>query len=282
MSQNLAASEFEPSANVIELPLERVRETVPEAISASIEIRSKSAKELADEYGVSDRTVNTWFKVVAAAYCWIDLETLKTGKSAKTRYTPLFQTLLADYRADAANRSDQDWIAAVHAANPDKLPAAPAAPKSASGEDVPLSQTEVLPRDGELQSKTSDRDSAMRSRAAASDRPDEVVGYERSVTLDRLINGRLAPQAPQSPEQNSVFLQVQERLNRLQQQREQTRNQIQHTAQSHMDTATALEVMEDIELIERVRAKAQRHFQLEQDVYREELDLLKTQTVLGK
>lgn len=134
---------------------------------------------------------------------------------------------------------------------------------------MPLSQTEVLPRDGEPQSKTSDR-------------PDEVVGYERSVTLDRLINGRLAPQAPQSPEQNSVFLQVQERLNRLQQQREQTRNQIQHTAQSHMDTATALEVMEDIELIERVRAKAQRHFQLEQDVYREELDLLKTQTVLGK
>lgn len=96
MSQNLAMSEFEPSANVIELPLERVRETAPESVAPSPEVRSKSAKELAVEYGVSDRTVNTWFKTVAAAYCWMEVEALKTGKSAKTRYTPLFQTLLAD------------------------------------------------------------------------------------------------------------------------------------------------------------------------------------------
>jgi len=130
MSQRFATSEFEPSANVIELPIERVCEVAPEGVAPTPEGRSKSAKELADEYGVSDRTINTWFKVVGAAYCWIEPEALKTGRSAKTRYTLLFQTLLADYRADAANRSDQDWMSAVHAANADKLSVPTAAPEA--------------------------------------------------------------------------------------------------------------------------------------------------------
>lgn len=142
MSQSFAMPEFEPSANVIELPLERVREVAPEAVALAPEIRSKSAKELADEYGVSDRTINTWFKTVAAAYCWMEVEALKTGKSAKTRYTPLFQKLLADYRADAANRSDQDWMAAVHAANADKLSAPAATPEAPAIEPETVAEPE--------------------------------------------------------------------------------------------------------------------------------------------
>lgn len=142
MSQHLATSEFEPSASVIALPLERVREVAPEAATPSLEVRSKSAKELADDYGVSDRTINTWFKIVAAAYCWMEVEALKTGKSAKTRYTPLFQELLADYRSDAANRSDQDWIASVHAAHTDQLPTTAAAPKPAAIEPEMVAEPE--------------------------------------------------------------------------------------------------------------------------------------------
>lgn len=142
MSQSSTAYEFEPSANVIELPLERVREVAPEAAAPSPEVRSKSAKELADEYGVSDRTINTWFKVVAAAYCWMEIEALKTGKSAKTRYTPLFQELLADYRSDAANRSDQDWIAAVHTAHTDQLSTTAAAPESPAIEPKMVAELE--------------------------------------------------------------------------------------------------------------------------------------------
>ncbi|NJL23343.1 MAG: hypothetical protein HC895_25050 [Leptolyngbyaceae cyanobacterium SM1_3_5] len=145
MSQSSAMPEFEPSANVIELPLERVREVAPEAVAPLSEVRSKSAKELADEYGVSDRTINTWFKTVAAAYCWMEVEALKTGKSAKTRYTPLFQTLLADYRSDAANRSDQDWVAAVHAAHADQLPTAAAALEAPAIEPETVAEPEPEP-----------------------------------------------------------------------------------------------------------------------------------------
>lgn len=145
MSQHSAVSEFEPSANVIELPLERVRDVAPEVVVPAPEVRSKSAKELAADYGVSDRTINTWFKVVAAAYCWMEVEVLKTGKSAKTRYTPLFQALLADYRADAANRSDQDWIASVQAANADQLSTTAAAPEAPVIELETVAESEPVP-----------------------------------------------------------------------------------------------------------------------------------------
>ncbi len=89
-------------------------------VEPSPEGRSKSAKELAHEYEVSDRTVQTWFKTVTTAYPWIDPSALKTGKSAKTRYTPLCQALLAEYRDNASVLSEEDWIASVHAANPEQ------------------------------------------------------------------------------------------------------------------------------------------------------------------
>lgn len=142
MPQHFATSGFEPSANVIELPLEGLHEVAPEVVVPTPEVRSKSAKELADEYGVSDRTINTWFKVVAAAYCWMESEALKTGRSAKTRYTPLFQALLAEYRINAASRSDQDWVASVHAANADKLPTVPVALETPAIEPEPLDEPE--------------------------------------------------------------------------------------------------------------------------------------------
>lgn len=266
MAKELATTEFEPSANVIELPIAPRRDAAIEAAAPAIEVRAKSAREIGTEFGVSDRAIQNAIKTVFAAYPWLDLKQLKIGSSNKTRYTPLCQNLLSQFRA--SDLSAEDWINSVWNAHPEEF--ARYSQGSTQATDTPLSQTEVLPR---LDAPPAD---------ATGNRSSGVVPYERSTALTQLMNGRLAPKVPQSPEQNTVFLQVQEKLNRLQQQREHTRSQIQHTAQSHSDTAEALEVLEDIELIERVRAKAQRHFQLEQDIYREELDLLKTQTVLGK
>ncbi len=101
---------------------------------------------------MSDRTVQTWFKTVTIAYPWIELKALKIGKSAKTRYTPLCQVLIAEYRSSASSLSEEDWIASVHVANSEKLPTASIAQNQ---EDIPFSPTEVLPR-GSDQPRNSD------------------------------------------------------------------------------------------------------------------------------
>jgi len=67
---------------------------------------------------VQDRSILTWFKTVTAAYPWIPIADLRTGNSAKTRYTPLYQTLFDEYRREANNTSADDWIASVHVAHP--------------------------------------------------------------------------------------------------------------------------------------------------------------------
>jgi hypothetical protein len=143
MFEELAVSTFESLSKLPEVAPEVALEASPEVVAAATEVRSKSAKELADQYGVSDRTVQSWFKTVTTAYAWIEPEALKTGKSAKTRYTPLCQELMAAYRTSAINISEEDWIASVHAANPEKL-ATVAAASSAPGE-IPVSPTEVMP-----------------------------------------------------------------------------------------------------------------------------------------
>jgi hypothetical protein len=105
------------------------------------EARSKSAAEMADEYNVSDKSVQQWFKAVTTAYCWIDIQDLRTGSGRKTRYTPLCQDLIAKYRAESSSMTESDWIASVHAANPEKVAATATQPQ----DDIPLSRTEVLP-----------------------------------------------------------------------------------------------------------------------------------------
>ena len=112
---------------------------VPEvALEAASEVRAKStsASELADEFGVSSRTIQGWFKIIRQAYPWINEADLKTGSSAKTRYTPYCQQLIAEFRQAAESMSAEDWVASVHAQNSDLFHAQ---------EKVPLSVTEVVP-----------------------------------------------------------------------------------------------------------------------------------------
>jgi hypothetical protein len=81
---------------------------------------TKTAKEIAELYGVSDRTVQSWFKVVNQAHPWLKEADLKTGKSAQTRYTTLCQELISAFRA--SSQGAEEWTAAVHRSNAEKLP----------------------------------------------------------------------------------------------------------------------------------------------------------------
>ncbi|MFE4108438.1 hypothetical protein [Almyronema epifaneia] len=117
--------------------MEQPSAQVPEGASeAASEVRAKSASELADEYQVSSRTVQGWFKIICSAYSWIDLPELKTGSSAKTRYTPYCQHLIAGFRQAAESMSAEDWVASIHAQNPDLLHAQ---------QKILLSVAEVVP-----------------------------------------------------------------------------------------------------------------------------------------
>jgi hypothetical protein len=135
-------STFEAPLNLPEVNRELLPEMSPEVVEASPKVRAKSAKEIADEYKVSDKTIQTWFKAVCVAYPWVDPKTLKVGSGNKIRYTPLCQTLITEYRAVAAELSEEDWIASVHAANPEKF-TTPNAPSAST--EIPVSPTEVIP-----------------------------------------------------------------------------------------------------------------------------------------
>jgi hypothetical protein len=135
---------FEAPTNLFEIPSEVSAPPSTEPIELSSEVRSKSAREISEQFGVSDKTVQTWYKSICAAYPWIEPEALKTGKSAKTRYTPLCQSLIAEYRTAATELSEEDWIASVHAANVEKL-AAIAPATSSEPTNIPIGLTEVMP-----------------------------------------------------------------------------------------------------------------------------------------
>jgi hypothetical protein len=146
MFEESIVSDFQPFPNLPEDISIMSSEASPDVVPSSDELRPKSSKELADQYRVSDRTIQGWFKAVTTAYPWIEIESLKVGRSAKTRYTPLCQVLIAEYREAATSLSEEDWIATVHAANPEKLPT-----------DIPISPTEVMPSDREQGTKQADR-----------------------------------------------------------------------------------------------------------------------------
>ena len=164
MDRSLTEGQFYAAYEVPEPVREAVREATSEALSeapsTSLEVvggelavlTPKSAKELGEIYQVTDKSIQTWFKTVFDAYCWLNPLDLKVGVSNKLRYTPLCQQLLADYRSSGLS-ADQ-WIAQVQAENADKL--APPAPASVEV-DCPLEtedQSEMMiyqPQVGELE-----------------------------------------------------------------------------------------------------------------------------------
>lgn len=70
--------------------------------------------ELADRYSTSTRTVQKMVGFVVEAYSWLNLEQLKQGASAQTRYTSLCVDYLDDLqRAKEQGMSSPDWVQRV-------------------------------------------------------------------------------------------------------------------------------------------------------------------------
>jgi len=80
----------------------------------------RTAREIAEIYEVSDRTIQQWYRVVIKAYPWLKESDLKTGRSAQTKYTILFQEWISDFRESGMGA--EEWISAIHSSNADKLP----------------------------------------------------------------------------------------------------------------------------------------------------------------
>lgn len=84
--------------------------------------KPRSASELARHFGVTDRAVQNWHPIIKTAYRWLSEADLKTGTGKNTRYTPLAIKAMAELKAArASGQTADDWVAAVHAANTDKL-----------------------------------------------------------------------------------------------------------------------------------------------------------------
>jgi hypothetical protein len=274
MLEEVTISTFKSPVNPPKFTCEVIPEASPEAVEASPEVRAKSSKELADEYEVSDRTVQTWVKTVATAYLWIPLKALKTGKSAKTRYTLLCQALIAEYRAAAAELSEEDWIASVHAANPEKLPNTATAQKR---DDVPLSPTEVMLREEE---QTYEQSDSLTN--ADRDNNGNTDSYQRSEALASLLNSRPQISDTSSPDQNPLVLAIRQKVNAMTASTVSVRQQLDQVRQMTADTQEAIQALEDLEVVERAQSKADRHYQLEKQVYARRLEELGVEDVLGK
>lgn len=82
-----------------------------EAASSSEELFPRAAREIAETYGVSDRSIQNWYKVITEAYPSLTETDLKIGKSAKMKYTVLCQELIQAYRQSGKN--SDEWIAEV-------------------------------------------------------------------------------------------------------------------------------------------------------------------------
>lgn len=155
MFEDYTASDFDASPNFPEVLVEAPVEALPEVEQASPEVRPKSALELAEEYSVSDRAIQSWFKAVATAYYWIDAKQLKSGNGNKTRYTPLCQNLIAQYRG--SNLSEDAWIASVHEAHPHEIPADVPVPQPSASLSAASGESAMVPyqaKSGELEQFT--------------------------------------------------------------------------------------------------------------------------------
>jgi hypothetical protein len=263
MLKESTVSAFEVFSNLSEIPLETSPEPFVEGVKPSPEVRAKSAKEIAKEFGVSDKTVQIWFKAVCAAYPWIDPKTLKTGSGNKIRYTPLCQELIIDYRVVATELSEEDWIVSVHAANPKKLSTSSALLPSTH---LPVSPTEVIsPSNG--------------------DRPKDdgsILSYQRSGALEALLNSRPQLGDTSSPEQNPLVLAIRQKVTAMSNTTVNVQQQIDQARQISADTQDAIQALEDLEVVERAQAKADRHYQLEKQVYARRLELLGVEDAVGK
>jgi hypothetical protein len=102
-------------------PVAEIREPILESV-LEFDNEPKSARTLAEHFGITDRAIQNWFKIVADAYCWLPETDLKMGDGKNTRYLPFTISAMQALRiARQSGQTGSDWITAIHNANADKL-----------------------------------------------------------------------------------------------------------------------------------------------------------------
>jgi uncharacterized protein YukE len=104
---------FKVMREPIREPMNELRESISEPIS-EFDNQPKSAKELAEYFGVTDRAIQNWFKFIADAYCWLSESDLKAGDGKNTRYRPFTISAMQALRvARESGQTANDWIAEI-------------------------------------------------------------------------------------------------------------------------------------------------------------------------
>ena len=102
-------------------PVAEIRKPILESV-LEFDNEPKSARTLAEHFGITDRAIQNWFKIVADAYCWLPETDLKMGDGKNTRYLPFTISAMQALRiARQSGQTGSDWITAIHNANADKL-----------------------------------------------------------------------------------------------------------------------------------------------------------------
>ncbi len=226
MSESLSTRDVRGQQNIIELPVGSFRNSD----QPSDEGCPKTSLELATAYGVSDKTIQNWFKTVCKAYPWIPATELKLGAGNKIRYSVQFQTLLTEYRKAANTMSADEWIAVVHAAHPDNLV------------ERSTPEPEIAPQDVALVTC-------------------EVVGVEDLVAQNEALTTALAARRDATEALTGVNETRLDQLREFLSQRQQTNTALDQQRQEELHQQGVNEALEEFIIVEKAKAQTLQELQ---------------------
>jgi hypothetical protein len=216
-------------------------------------------KEIAAHYGQSKRNIQKWFVDLREIAPWLSEAELRLSND---RYTPFAVEILGDrYFAG----SKKKWASVLAERFAER------AESWNSVQSAPAIRTEVLPQE--------------ENQPHGGDRPDSYGGmasYQRSSALNTLLNSRPQIDETSTPEQNPLVLAIHQKVTAMTTTTASVRQQLAQVRQMTADTHEAIQSLEDLAVVERAQAKADRHYQLEKQVYTRRLEELGVEDVLGK
>ena len=267
MFESQAASTFEASNETSATLNETVLQPTPESLSEVATtpregsstsypsiwepIKPQFTKAIADYYSVSRKTVQEWFQKIKEACPWFSEADLKLPDD---RYTPVTISLMGRYRTSGL--PFKAWKAQNWEENSELVAAFQASQPSQQSNSAP----------------NGDRSGSNGG----------LVPYQRSGALDALLNARPQLSKTNAPDQNPLVLAIQQKVAAMTTTTVTVRQQLDQVRQMTADTQEAIQALEDLEVVERAQAKADRHYQLEKQVYARRLETLGVEDVLGK
>jgi hypothetical protein len=175
MAQHLETNDFEArQSNLVPFPSDTAstQDGIPQLFTT---------KDLEARYGVSNKQARNYAKAVKEAYPWLE-DSLKHGQ----KYTLLIVEKIDEFKASGL--SVNDWVASIHAANPDKLPSPE--PKQLteqadSGQLAKVAKVEVVPGLINLQSNPYQVGNFGSDRLTLANRQLTQTGENLTSTLDQ-------------------------------------------------------------------------------------------------